>query len=124
MNTNRYAKAPEHNSARAEVKVTDVCGFANVSKATLHCPKCGDHNLHQLGVTVNQRKGEDVPGRTVFLDHGEIYTTSEQDGFVGRRDCLAIEFSCEHCGDDRFFLRIAQHKGSTFVYWELPGGTS
>lgn len=92
----------------------------------LHCPRCGENNLHQIGVTVYYR-GEDaeyivktnVQGATTST---EMVANKESDNPSSRRDGLAIQFRCEHCTGyptDILELTIAQHKGSTEVGWRF-----
>jgi hypothetical protein len=94
----------------------------------LCCPGCGDGGgLHHRKVIVNSRTNEDQPGIAVTVTDGRVETSIEAK-FWGRRDDLLIEFWCENCHapeheEDKpapFILRLAQHKGQTFLVWEVP----
>jgi len=116
-----HAKAPPHGSPRAAIEMSNDCTLAGVEgAAVLRCPRCRGGNLHHGAVTVNQRRGEDGPGNATYVKGGLAHVKQDDSAFTGRRDCLAISFECEQCGDVDFVLRVQQHKGNTFVYWELP----
>lgn len=88
--------------------------------STLFCPSCGFDHLHQDTVTVRNRVGEDCPGVRVTID-GPSARLEPEVQFEGRRDDIAISFWCEGCGGEkgrRLILRVMQHKGQTFVYWD------
>ncbi len=114
-------KAPKWESPRKAIELSDACGFANI-KGDLHnllCPRCGAYNLHQGKVVVNPRAREDEPEYSTVVEGSRTYVIKDPEAHTGRRDCLAVEFSCEHCGDAVGVLRIVQHKGTTYIYWEL-----
>lgn len=103
------------------------------SKPSLECPRCGDHWLHQYGVEVFVRHGEDGErGQHVSVDYhsGETTisenTTTDAGNPSGRRDGIRIQFYCEQC--DGFpeqapiELIIEQHKGVEYTYWREDGG--
>ena len=92
--------------------------------ALLCCPRCGDGNLHHGRVIVFDRLGEDGERTDVTTVYDGLTATHrlascEVDNPSGRRGGLVIEFSCECCGDRPLELRIAQHKGNTFVAWRF-----
>jgi hypothetical protein len=92
------------------------------SKFYLVCPECGEEYLHQRRVTVWDRL-EDAPMvrettvsvavSTMMADSHLTANPSE------RRQGMSIFFECETCleGEEMHELCIAQHKGSTFVFW-------
>ena len=98
----------------------------------LVCPLCKYTNLHQERVEVFVRLQEDsdngthavidvnksirAGGRaTVHLD-----TDADTRNPSRRRDGLKIFFSCEMCEvDDVIVLCIVQHKGQTFLQWDM-----
>ena len=88
----------------------------------LSCPACGGDNLHHHQVVVAERKTEDREGRVVRLGHGmpEIeHAEADSPRFAGRRDHLAIQFSCETCPAQPWLL-LVQHKGTTYMGWCDP----
>jgi hypothetical protein len=94
--------------------------WAHITETTLHCPLCGEDNLHQQEVSVYQRRKED----------GEVFLTTLKDGESkhsilpngpGRRDALLLHFTCENCPEtehEPVVLEIIQHKGETHVFWD------
>ena len=100
------------------------------SPDTIVCPHCGDIYLHQTSVTIGDRNKEDGDGIGIHVSLGDEFSRGEPSGgdiklsimkpnnFIGRRQELIIEFSCEHC-DGCPSLAIWQHKGLTLMGW-LP----
>jgi hypothetical protein len=89
----------------------------------LCCPSCGSDYLHHGDVTIFERV-EDPPGARVTTVSASGCLTRMTDGKgnpSSRRDGLTIQFWCEGCSS-RPVLRIAQHKGSTFLDWEVEPG--
>jgi hypothetical protein len=94
----------------------------------LTCPQCGDGWLHQCGVDVFVRHGEDSPeGQHIDANYGEgveiSKAVSSSDGNPSRRrDGIKIQFWCEHCSpanqEPHHELVIEQHKGNEFIYWQ------
>ena len=93
----------------------------------LLCPCCGENYLHHDVVEVYSRDSEDAPSRaTVIMGQGDLFCGPER--LIGargnpssRRQGLRIGFWCETC-DQQPSLTIAQHKGVTYVQWEVPRG--
>jgi hypothetical protein len=88
----------------------------------LPCPACGCAYLHHEEIKVFARQ-EDAPvvTETTVSDRG--CTVMETDGAANpseRRGGIAIQFRCEEC-DDRPILKIAQHKGSSLVSFDVQG---
>lgn len=97
-----------------------------IRESALCCPICEeDGGLHHAAVQVWTRKGEDQSGTATEVSSTGLATTfPAQEGFLGRRDDVRIEFFCEH-HVGRFWLRFHQHKGRTLTGWAgasgLPG---
>eukprot|EP01083_Nonionella_stella_P178178 628734_1 len=98
------------------MSVTISQTFGN-SKA-LNCPKCDSVHLHQRTVTVFIRDKEDGAGTKTTVNHCTKTERVSSTEIPKRRDCLKIAFHCEDCGDIGN-LMIIQHKGSTYLQWEL-----
>ena len=97
----------------------------------LCCPRCGDANgLHQTITTLyngdNALTEVDEKGQT------RVWPNDETQSYLNpssQRHGLTINFECEFCSygedSDALFdpplirLRIYQHKGQTFMNWEL-----
>lgn len=91
----------------------------------LLCPDCGNGNLHQIWVESYFREEDAKVGK---------FCQASREGYAAfhgllpdhnpsqRRDGIRIGFTCEHCTDEvesgTFVLAVAQHKGSTLMYWE------
>jgi hypothetical protein len=94
---------------------------------TLLCPHCSDPWLHHGTITTYGRSEDDtrtqltkVTGRETTVNN----VLSENSGNPSdRRDGLRIAFWCEIC-ENKSELTIAQHKGETFIKWELVDGTN
>jgi hypothetical protein len=93
----------------------------------LVCPGCGDScELHQEGVIVYDREADGGTTRRSEVDGGaltsiDIPSADLRDANPSRhRQGLTINFKCEFCPGE-FQLCIAQHKGTTLVYWRPQG---
>lgn len=83
------------------------------------CPHCTAQELHHNSVETFFRMED--------WDEG-VYTKSTHDGVVSgtdltgnpspRRDGVVIRFWCEIC-DGKSKLCLIQHKGSTYMYWDM-----
>ena len=108
----------------------------NTASSELLCPSCNDMYLHQRNVTVFQRYEDQ--DKTIVMQQCEdemFVTTFPSEDTCNpspRRHGLLIEFECEHChythidgeGDEMpkeplHRLAIYQHKGVTYVEWQL-----
>ena len=109
----------------------------------LECPRCrgGSSDIHQIDVTMMNRmyhpmyngltmlvsattpdpvmsRGEEgkIPKpviTTAYVPNEKVRNPSKD------RQGLSVGFVCEHCGPSkRIELCIAQHKGSTLMYWQ------
>lgn len=76
----------------------------------LVCPNCGGGCTHHTVVDVYTR-GEDAPETRTRVGSDDMRAIRNPSR---RRSGLNIGFYCENC-PQRFWLCIAQHKGSTFV---------
>lgn len=100
----------------------------------LLCPVCNGNNLHQESVVMYDRI---MDPRTVLVTRayaGNIQVKPMPAAEAGNpsadRNAIAIEFWCENChGEwhetpphylDYFRLQIQQHKGTTFLDWDIP----
>jgi predicted nucleic-acid-binding Zn-ribbon protein len=96
---------------------------ATIIDSRLVCPKCGNENLHQGQVDVFVRIKEDAPDHAIRINtDGAIHVGTAEDNPSSRRNGLAILFTCEQChfSEERpFRLTIYQHKGETFIEWDL-----
>lgn len=85
----------------------------------LLCPVCGDGYLHHRTTTDYAREHEDCDiGRITTVTKNAVITghgTMENNPST-RRDGLLLSFECES-GCNVPCLCIAQHKGSTAIYW-------
>ncbi len=107
---------------KAEVKVDNV----GTNLSNLVCPSCDEPYLHQGIVEVYNRHEDDDLVRCTVVDHGNVFSQTvpnkTSNNPSNRRQGLIIHFECEHCGDTDLQLRIAQHKGYTFMDWEYEHG--
>ena len=89
----------------------------------LLCPHCNNDYIHHAGVEIYNCK-EDAPHDRVSVstcnEHNKYQLNVDQDGKnpSARRDGIRVFFSCESCGQVSA-LTIAQHKGQTFMEWEV-----
>jgi hypothetical protein len=105
------------------VTTTENQGYA----PKLECPGCGGTYLHQCGVNVFNRSGEDsTEGIRATVD-SDVTISSDVSKAAGnpsnRRGGLVIKFDCERCSDHGrvdYELVIEQHKGNEFTYWRPP----
>lgn len=92
-------------------------------ESVLKCPSCKELYLHQHTTTVYDRPFEDGPVIRTAVDGGKtelsILPADTNENPSSRRDGIRIEFTCEHCDTISMALTIAQHKGFTFLKWEL-----
>lgn len=93
-------------------------------ECAIECPKCSEafSALHHETVKVFNRDSEDdISG--VYTEIRDTKVETRRNLPAGnpssRRNGVAINFSCEQCGSNVGNLCIGQHKGSTFMYWEL-----
>jgi len=93
----------------------------------LHCPRCSNPFLHQIGIKWFFRKEDDekvvVIGINGASSHTEVMNNSSSGNPSGRRQGLTIQFSCEICSEDVpgdvLELAISQHKGATLFSWRF-----
>jgi hypothetical protein len=103
------------------VSLSDIGGEFSV----LDCPLCGESLLHQRDVTVFTRAHEDGPvTRSSIPSNGDlpfdcVRGNPAPDNPSDRRQGLRIAFECEQCAD-KLSLCIAQRKGETLIWWDLP----
>ena len=95
----------------------------------LCCPLCGDGNgMHQTTTTIYS--GNDAITEIAKDGYTRVWPNDEVQSALNpsaRRNGLTIHFDCEFCSisDDPEFdppsmkLRIYQHKGQTFINWDL-----
>ena len=93
-------------------------------ESAIKCPKCGEafSSLHHEAVKVFNRDSEDqVTGLYTEVRGRKVETRRclPAGNPSSRRDGVVINFSCERCGPNVGNLCVAQHKGATFLYWEL-----
>ena len=80
----------------------------------LVCPGCGGTYLHHGVVNTFDRDEDAENGRHVRIGRGVVIDHDLRNNPSFRRGGLTITFSCETCSAEST-LRIAQHKGQTFV---------
>ena len=100
-------------------------------EVVLLCGNCGDEYLHQLSIEVYPRHEDEdgVDGVDIDFYTGETTRVDARLNPSMRRQGLRIAFGCEGCGgvdeEHKFipvcYLTIFQHKGNTFVEWEVGG---
>ena len=97
------------------IKIIHYNGFGS----ELFCPQCGGSWLHHVQVDVFSRE-EDQPSQKITIDQAGNMSTIRNsiENPSLRRDGLRITFDCEMCDID-LALTIVQHKGQTFLNWEL-----
>ena len=94
----------------------------------LLCPRCGSNYMHQGKVTVFDRVGgeEALWTDVTTVDNGLAAThrlSSDASANPSRRrQGVAIELSCEGCGDG-IELLIAQEEGKTVLSWRFDPQT-
>lgn len=108
----------EYEEPSANPKVSD--GF----ECAVCCPRCGEgiSSLHHRTVKVFNRDSEDEETGTYAEVRGTKVETRRNlpaGNPSRRRDGVVINFDCEQCGSNVGNLCVAQHKGATFIYWEL-----
>ena len=89
----------------------------------LHCPVCDEPNLHQSTLRVFDRQEDADFTRITQVSHAEVVVKTVASDDCGnpssRRQGLSIDFWCEHCNDRPLTLHILQHKGTTFLRWDV-----
>lgn len=93
-------------------------------ESVLQCPACGGGSLHHSKVEVYERNEDAIEGLRVVVDEGTAKIDKKAGHEYGnpsrRRDGVRIHFYCETC-DDKSFLDIYQHKGTTFMRQIVSG---
>jgi hypothetical protein len=94
----------------------------DASNNTLLCPRCGDLYLHHGNVNVYTRQEDSEQTLHTELTGFQTKTALVASDTVlnpsRRRGGMRITFWCEGCGEESD-LTIAQHKGVTFIDWEI-----
>lgn len=119
----------------AQVNLRQEYSYNDMGSELL-CPKCNETYLHQRNVTVFHRS-EDHDKTIVMQQCGEDmvvtpFPSRDTCNPSPRRQGLLLEFECEHCHyrhiDDEddapprkplHRLAIYQHKGTTYLEWQL-----
>lgn len=100
------------------VKTAQIGG--QYQENALCCPKCGGENLHQVKVESIFRQKNDGVAVIHTSDNVDIRNREWKNIHVDS-DVLYIYFTCEGCNWEEnkppYVLRIAQHKGTTYVDW-------
>ena len=100
----------------------------------LLCPVCNGNNLHHNAVIHYHRREDEEIVRVTSVEGGEFVSSLMPNETSGnpssRRDGIAIEFWCENCHSELnganpeysnyFRLQIQQHKGTTYLDWDIP----
>lgn len=100
----------------------------------LLCPVCNGNNLHHNSVIHYHRREDEETVRVTYVEGAEFSSSLVPNETSGnpsrRRDGIAIEFWCENChamAEDTdkefpayFRLQIQQHKGTTYLDWDIP----
>jgi hypothetical protein len=82
--------------------------------AELVCPVCQGSYLHHGAVEVFDRNEDATKGLHVLIENETVTADGNLDGNPSsRRHGLRIAIECE-CGE-HFSLKIAQHKGQTYM---------
>lgn len=88
----------------------------------LLCPRCGGNYLHHTAVEVFERDASDKKGMHTIVtrDHVDL----KHDSLFGNpspyRHGFIVKFCCEFC-DNSLTMKLYQHKGQTFMGWDLEG---
>lgn len=82
----------------------------------LLCPSCGGECLHHDRIDVYEPLKEDADaGQHVTVEQHDTHVSADLTGNPSRRrNGVTIRFWCETC-QARPVLRLAQHKGTTYV---------
>jgi hypothetical protein len=90
------------------------------SDAAMNCPACGGIYLHhdEIKVFCRREDAETVTETTVSDLRCVVETTGGAGNPSCRRGGVTVQFWCETCSA-RPVLRIAQHKGSSLVSWDI-----
>jgi hypothetical protein len=86
----------------------------------LGCPNCKGYNMHHIRARVSFRTEDSNEG--VYADvakDGVLTGRTQEFNPSARRSGLLIDFWCEDCHEYSLFA-LAQHKGSSLVYWADP----
>lgn len=96
----------------------------NGQAADLVCPRCGAQLLHHHMVTSCDRQEDAAITQETAVRHGFVKALAVNSNASinpsSRRAGVVIHFWCEGCGGegkDEIRLNIAQHKGSTEIFW-------
>jgi DNA-directed RNA polymerase subunit M/transcription elongation factor TFIIS len=83
----------------------------------LLCPKCGHNSTHHSTIDVYERKEDSQIGTHTHVHFSEVRVDANMAGNPSsRRSGILIAIDCEECKQISF-LKIAQHKGTTQVFW-------
>jgi len=95
-------------------------GPGDKRKIQLLCAHCGGDYTHHTRIDVYERIEDAEEGIHVCVDRGKVWGDDDMHGNPsGRRTGVTVTYYCEHC-DHESVLKIAQHKGGTYVTVE-PG---
>lgn len=86
----------------------------------LLCPVCKEFYLHHNDTTVYSRSEDEKECLKTTVGHKRTETciVNNTGNPSSRRDGICIHFWCETC-DSKPVLEISQHKGLTFVKWDI-----
>jgi hypothetical protein len=85
-------------------------------ESQLHCPDCGEPQLHQEAVEVFDRSEDAIAGAHVVVNGDSVTVDRDVSRNPSpRRQGLRIALHCESCGPVGY-LEIYQHKGSTYLH--------
>lgn len=100
----------------------------------LLCPVCNGNNLHH-GAVIKYSGTEDAEYVRVTRTEGDVFSSvlvprKTSGNPSSRRGGIAVEFWCENCHGEwngtsanyaeNFRLQIQQHKGTTYLDWDIP----
>ena len=95
-------------------------GLGLSNEGELACPSCSQSNLHHSRLDWFERDEDALEGFHAIIQETSVKVVTDlSDNPSNRRGGLVVTFWCEHC-DSKPRLRLAQHKGSTFISmdWE------
>ena len=89
------------------------------SSEHISCPHCTAQELHHDSVETFFRVEDEGEGIYTKSTHeGVLQGTCIDDNPSPRRHGVVIRFWCEIC-DGKSKLCLIQHKGSTYMYWDM-----
>lgn len=111
-------RAKQNPTEINEMRRKEVEKRVHIDDHMLKC-KCGSINLHQRTIGIYNCHEDQSTGTHVEVDWDKVTVDKSMVGNPSpRRHGISISFECEQCGDEPI-LNIYQHKGTTYMEWEV-----